>query len=102
MVNDMKHELIAKDYVLYLIQYYASMQSWSKEQIIGQIVLHIEGEEEDVVRCEHCKHYRNPPHGMCYAWTEPCTNERGYKGDEHCVEPNDFCSYGERKERHEP
>ena len=50
-----------------------------------------------VVRCKDCKHYRNHPNGMCYAWTEPCTNERGYKGEVHCVEPDDFCSYGERR-----
>ena len=51
-----------------------------------------------IVRCKDCNHYRNHPNGLCYAWTEPCTNERGYKGDEHCVEPDDFCSYGERRE----
>lgn len=51
-----------------------------------------------VVRCKDCKHYRNHPHGLCYAWTEPCTNERGYKGEVHCTEPDDFCSYGERKD----
>lgn len=51
-----------------------------------------------VVRCKDCKHYRNHPNGMCYAWTEPYDNERGYKGDTHCVEPDDFCSYGERKD----
>ncbi len=49
------------------------------------------------VRCGECKHYRDHPNGLCYAWTEPCTNERGYKGEVHCVEPDDFCSHGERK-----
>lgn len=52
----------------------------------------------EVVRCKDCKHYRNHPNGLCYAWTEPYDNERGYKGDTHCVEPDDFCSYGERKD----
>lgn len=51
-----------------------------------------------VVRCKDCKHYRNHPNGLCDCWTEPYANERGYKGDMHCVEPDDFCSYGERKE----
>lgn len=51
-----------------------------------------------VVRCKDCKHYRNHPNGLCYALTEPYDNERGYKGDTHCVEPDDFCSYGERKD----
>lgn len=50
-----------------------------------------------VVRCKDCKHYRNHPNGLCFAWTEPYDNGRGYKGEAHCVEPDDFCSYGERK-----
>lgn len=51
-----------------------------------------------VVRCKDCKHYRNYPNGLCYLHTEPNTNSRGYSGDAVCVEPEDFCSYGERKE----
>lgn len=51
-----------------------------------------------VVRCKDCKHYRNYPNGLCYLHTEPKTNARGYSGDAVCVEPEDFCSYGERKE----
>lgn len=55
---------------------------------------------DPVVRCENCKYYRRtaPPGGLCYLHTEPCTNERGYKGEAVCVEADDFCSYGERKE----
>ena len=49
------------------------------------------------VHCRECKHYRNHPNGLCYSHTEPCDNERGYKGEAICVEPEDFCSYGERK-----
>ncbi len=93
MVMRMKHELIAKDYVLYLIQYYASMQSWSKEQIIGQIVLHIEGEEEDVVRCKDCKHYR--PRNISAHWEHKalcCARSAWIKFPE-----DGFCSYGERE-----
>lgn len=52
---------------------------------------------EAVVHCRECKHYRNHPNGLCYAHTEPDDNERGYKGETVCVEPEDFCSYGERK-----
>lgn len=52
---------------------------------------------EAVVHCRECKHYRNHPNGLCYSHTEPCDNERGYKGEAICVEPEDFCSYGERK-----
>lgn len=52
---------------------------------------------EPVIHCRECKHYRNHPNGLCYAHTEPDDNERGYKGETVCVEPEDFCSYGERK-----
>lgn len=52
----------------------------------------------EVVRCKDCKHYRNHPNGLFDCWAEPSCNERGYKGDMHCVEPDDFCSFGERKE----
>lgn len=53
---------------------------------------------EVVVRCKDCKHYRNYPNGLCYLHTEQKTNARGYSGEAVCVEPDDFCSYGERKE----
>lgn len=52
---------------------------------------------EPVVHCRECKHYRNHPNGLCYSHTEPCDNERGYKGEAICVEPEDFCSYGKRR-----
>ena len=51
-----------------------------------------------VTRCKDCKHYRNYPNGLCYLHTEPKANARGYSGEAVCVEPDDFCSYGERKE----
>lgn len=51
-----------------------------------------------VVRCNGCKHYRNHPNGLCYLHTEPKETARGYSGDAVCVEPDDFCSYGEPKE----
>lgn len=54
-----------------------------------------------VIRCRECKHCRNLPNGLCYLYTEPYDNERGYKGEAVCVEPDDFCSCGERKDRHE-
>lgn len=52
----------------------------------------------EVVRCKDCKHYRNHPNGLCYLHTEPKTNARGYSGNAVCVEPDDSCSYGERKD----
>ena len=51
-----------------------------------------------VTRCKDCKYYRNHPNGLCYLHTEPKETERGYSGDAVCVEPDDFCSYGERKD----
>lgn len=51
-----------------------------------------------VVRCMDCKHYHNHPNGLCYLHTEPKETERGYSGEAVCVEPDDFCSYGEPKE----
>lgn len=51
-----------------------------------------------VTRCKDCKHYRNHPNGLCYLHTEPKANARGYSGEAVCVEPDDFCSYGEPKE----
>lgn len=38
-----------------------------------------------VVPCKDCKHYRNHPDGLCYLHAV-------------CVEPDDFCSYGEQRE----
>lgn len=51
-----------------------------------------------VTRCKDCAHYRNHPNGLCYLHTEPKENKRGYSGEPVCVEPDDFCSYGEPKE----
>jgi hypothetical protein len=51
-----------------------------------------------VTRCKDCKHYRNHPNGLCYLHTEPKANARGYSGEAVCVEPDDFCSYGDPKE----
>ena len=55
------------------------------------------GDLVQVIRCKDCIYYRNHPNGLCYAWTEPYDNEKGYKGDVHCVEPDDYCSFAERK-----
>jgi hypothetical protein len=52
----------------------------------------------EVVRCKDCIHSSNMPLGLCYLHTEPYDNAKGYKGDAVCVEPNDYCSYGERRE----
>lgn len=48
----------------------------------------------EVIRCMECRHYHNHPNGLCYANAEEKPN--GTEGI-RCVEPDDFCSYGERR-----
>lgn len=72
--------------------------AYAAEQLLDEIPA---ADVAPVVRCKDCKHYRNYPNGLCYLHTEPKTNARGYSGEAVCVEPDDFCSYGERKERAE-
>lgn len=68
--------------------------AYAAEQLLDEIPA---ADVAPVVRCKDCKHYRNYPNGLCYLHTEPKTNARGYSGEAVCVEPDDFCSYGERK-----
>lgn len=79
-----KNDLITKDYALYVVHYFASMQTWSKEDILSEIDRKIKEADEDVVRCKDCKHYGT---GLCAMDT--------YAFD---VVEEGFCSYGERKE----
>lgn len=72
--------------------------AYAAEQLLDEIPA---ADVAPVVRCKDCKHYRNYPNGLCYLHTEPKTNARGYSSEAVCVEPDDFCSYGERKERAE-
>lgn len=67
------------------------------EDVIREVDAQPAADVAPVVRCKDCKHYRNYPNGLCYLHTEPKTNARGYSGEAVCVEPDDFCSYGERK-----
>lgn len=78
----MKHDLIAKDFVLYVVHHFASMQTWSKEDIIAEIERKIKEADEDIVRCRDCKYYAD---GDCFRL--------------ELSRPDDFCSYGERKEK---
>ena len=68
------------------------------EDVIWEVDAQPAADVAPVVRCKDCKHYRNYPNGLCYLHTEPKSNARGYSGEAVCVEPDDFCSYGERKE----
>lgn len=77
-------------------------RNWMELEDNGEIVSYYEWAvqmaEKDVVFCKDCKHYRNYPNGLCYLHTEPKSNARGYSGEAVCVEPDGFCSYGERKD----
>ena len=91
MVMGMKHEFITKDYALYIVRHFAAMKTWSKKEIIGEILRKIGETKEDVVRCKNCKHFGG--HGACnyHAADE--------NGTPIFVREDDFCSYGERKKR---
>lgn len=95
-----KRDFITKDFALYVVHYFASMQTWSKEDILAEIDRAIKkAEPEDavcVVRCKNCKHMNladesceqcddiHEECGVCmYSW--------------NCVSFDDFCSYGERR-----
>lgn len=51
-----------------------------------------------VIRCRDCIHRQGDEYPMCMLHTEPCANAIGYKGEAVCVDMDDFCSYGKRKE----
>lgn len=68
------------------------------EDVIWEVGAQPAADVAPVVRCKDCKHYHNHPNGLCYLHTEPKETERGYSGEAVCVEPDDFCSYGEPKE----
>lgn len=91
-----KRDLITKDFALYVVHYFASMQTWSKEDILSEIDRKIKEAKEDVVRCKDCKHYHEYLHRTT---KEPyglgkCT----HISMDIDLMGNDYCSYGERKE----
>lgn len=46
-----------------------------------------------VVRCKDCKHYGGITFGnICRRWSAI------YSGVKNCTKPDDYCSYGERKD----
>ena len=93
-----KHDLITKDFALYVVHYFASMLTWSKEDILSEIDRTIkEAKPADavpVVRCKDCKHWncwRNSGEG-----SGDCLLDEGYAT--LATQHYDFCSYGERRE----
>lgn len=49
---------------------------------------------QDLVRCGECKHYEDPKHKIF----ENCVKWKESHGIILPMKPNDFCSYGERRE----
>lgn len=84
-------EYIDKGYVLYIVKYYAGMQTWSKRNILSEILRKIGREKAadvvEVVRCGNCKQY-----------TENFPNRYKCKQFNVSMPKNGFCSHGERKE----
>ena len=86
-----KRDLITKDFALYVVHYFASMQTWSKEDILAEIDRKIKEADEDVVRCNDCENYVSvsPTCGNCFRTT--------------CIQrPNDFCSRSVKRKEATP
>lgn len=75
----------------------AGMAEFDAQRCLSELRHYLHEDVANVVRCRDCVYYGNHPNGLCYAWTEPKDNAKGYTGDVHCVEPDDFCSCGERR-----
>lgn len=101
-----KRDLITKDFALYVVHYFASMQTWSKKDILAEIDRTIkEAKPEDAVRtvkcegCEYwipedperCKALKARPYGACNIHPERTDWQDIRYFDE-------FCSRGKRKE----
>ena len=89
-----KHDLITKDFALYVVHYFASMLTWSKKDILAEIDRTIKeakpADAVEVVRCKDCKWCRySKVHDV--QW---CDHESGLCD---AIVGNDFCSYGERR-----
>lgn len=82
---------------MYLICEVCQTENIFIDAIIDEIDNAPDVDAVEVVWCKDCKHYRNHPNGLCYLHTEPYDNKQSFKGEAVCVEPDDFCSYGERK-----
>lgn len=85
-------DLITKDFALYVVHYFASMLTWSKQDILGEIDRTIkEADRVDavrVIRCKDCKHMEVTPD--CLRWCHVWSGINGMGDD-------GFCNYGERR-----
>jgi hypothetical protein len=90
-------EYIERSFVVYLINWYGGMRTWTKDDVINELRnrIHLEPSADvtKVVRCKDCK-YRHPDPD--FASKKYCSL-RNVNGGLFC-EDNDFCSYGKRKD----
>ena len=100
-----KHDLITKDFALYVVHYFASMLTWSKEDILSEIDRTIkEAKPADavpVVRCKDCKHWHEGT-GWCNHHShfvdsdgEACHPHESSQWK--MLDADDYCSVGERR-----
>jgi hypothetical protein len=93
-----KHDLITKDFALYVVHYFASMLTWSKEDILSEIDRTIkEAKPADAVpvRCKDCKHYHQYHVGKSNDLCE--WGKCQLISMDVDMPENGFCSYGERR-----
>lgn len=88
-----KRDFITKDFALYVVHYFASMQTCSKEDILSEISRKIKEAKEDVVRCGNCKFYEEAE------YYPDCGIKCVCRLLKRQMDENDFCSYGERKQK---
>lgn len=97
MAGKRKQEYISKDFVLFLLEYYGNMLTWSKEDVLGEIKAQIAKEPtlivEKTVACNNCVHMRKLRKGNSNkCWCEVKSDYTPFDG---------FCPYGEKREKQE-
>ena len=91
-----KRDLITKDFALYVVHYFASMQTWSKNEILSEIDRTIKEAKEGIVRCKNCKYaYIN---SFSAASGVVLCKKLSNEAETAIRQQDDYCSYGERKE----
>ena len=75
---------------------YANISEFAKVSHIINIAPAVDA--VPVIRCRDCIHRWGDEYPVCMLHTEPYANAIGYKGEAVCVDMDDFCSYGTRKE----
>lgn len=70
---------------------------WAKDECIRQAHCMPAADVVEVVRCKDCKHWRHETDGMIDHYE--CAVFCGCYGKGYLTGADDFCSYGERKEK---